>query len=50
MFFSIVLRVYNLTDFSKSHVSSVRLDFTNRTLPRLIKANKITILRIKVCK
>jgi len=38
--FSIVLRVCNLTDFPKSHVSSVRLDFTYRTPSRLIKANK----------
>ena len=38
--FSIVLRVYNLTDFAKSQVSSVHLDFTYRTPPRLIKANK----------
>ena len=37
--FSIVLRVCNLTDFMKSHVSSVRLDITYGTPPRLIKGN-----------
>jgi hypothetical protein len=50
--FSIVLRVYNLTDFAKLHVSSVRLGFTYmyRTPPHLIKAKKIAMFRIKVCK
>jgi hypothetical protein len=38
--FSIVSRVCNLTDFAKSHVSSVRMAFTYRTPPRLIKAKK----------
>ena len=38
--FSIVLRVCNLADFAKSHMSSVHLEFTYRTPPRLIKAKK----------
>ena len=36
--FSIVLHMCNLTDFAKSHVSSVHLGFNYRTPPRLIKA------------
>ena len=40
--FSIVLSVFNLTDFVQLHVSSVRLGFTYmyRTPPHLIKAKK----------
>ena len=38
--FSIVFRMCNLTDFAKSHVSSVRLGFNYRTPPRLIKAKQ----------
>ena len=38
--FSIVLHVCNLTDFAKLHMSSVHLEFTYRTPPRLIKAKK----------
>jgi hypothetical protein len=46
--FSIVLRMCNLTDLAKSHVSSVRLGFTYRTPPHFDQSKKITMLRIKV--